>query len=356
MSYTSQPLHIVHLSYTVPRPSYSDPHTWLARLGFITGVPQKLLKHGPQTVIYNIDYKGEVREHGVTYLFPRFRRWQLVLPFAFNRFIKKLEPDVVLVQGLIFPWQVIMLRNTLGPNVKMICQHQAERPFKDIRKYFAKQADRYIGAYLFASKEQGNEWVKAGQISSIEKVHEVIGTASMFSPDHSKKDINTYLWIGDLDNNKDPLLVARAFAKFSADKDVKLYMIYQQRQLEEELKKIITPSIHLVGKVQHPDLQAWFNKASYIISTSHYEGSGIAVTEAMSCGCFPIITNIPSFRMMTVNGKIGRLFEAGDENGLVDALEQTRGNSKSEEVIAHYNAELSFEANERKIINIINNL
>jgi glycosyltransferase involved in cell wall biosynthesis len=348
--------HIVHLSYAKGRLTSASPQKWLDRVAFVTGVPEKLLEYGPQTVIYNIDYKGEVRRHGVTYLFPRFRRWQLVLPFRFNKFIKRLKPDVILIHGLVFPWQIIMLRNILGPSVKFICQHHSERPFKDLRKHLAKRADRYIGGYLFASKEQGNEWVRAGQISSIEKVHEVIGMASIFHSDSSKRDSRTYLWIGDLDKNKDPLLVARAFRKFSEGKDVRLYMIYQERQLEKELKKIVTPSIQLVGTVEHAKLQAWFNKASYIISTSHYEGIGIAVLEAMSCGCFPIVTNIPSFRTMTAGGTLGRLFEPGDEIGLITALEQTFDISRSDEVIAHYEAELSFEANGRKIMNVINNL
>jgi len=38
---------------------------------------------------------------------------------------------------------------------------------------------------------------------------------------------------------------------------------------------------------------------------------------------------------------------------LFDALERTEGISEHEKIIDHFNAELSFEANARKIINII---
>jgi len=350
---TSSSRHIIHLSYTLARPKFTNPDDWLKKVSFVSGVPEKLIAYGPQTVIYNIHYKGEVKSNGVRFLFPGFRRLQLVLPFAFNSLVKSLNPDVVLVHGLIFPWQIIMLRFVLGSKVKIICQHHAERPFKDFRKYFSRWADKYIGAYLFASKIQGEEWVTKKQISSMQKVHEVMGTSSIFKPDPGKKEEGVYLWIGDLDQNKDPLLVARSFARFSKTNGAKLYMIYQQNYLEDQLKQVITPSIHLVGKVEHSKLQDYFNKASYIISTSHYEGSGIAVCEALSCGCYPILTNIPSFRMMTGNGKIGKLFEAGNEEALFDALERTEGISEHEKIIDHFNAELSFEANARKIINII---
>ena len=248
-----------------------------------------------------------------------------------------------------------MLRKVVGPKVKIICQHHADKPYKDFRKYIFRQADKYVSAYLFAAKSQGEEWVKNDLISSMNKVYEIMGTSSIFYPENIKKTGKVYLWIGDLDENKDPLLVIKAFNEFSRNHpEVELYMIYQQVKLD--VKAHLTPNVHLVGKVKHAKLQEWFNKASFIISTSHYEGSGIAVCEAMSCGCIPILTNIPSFRMMTGNGKIGRLFEAGDENGLLTALEETRGSTQSQQVIDHFNTELSFEANARKIMNLIKQL
>ena len=97
-------IHFVHLSYTLARPKYTDPESWLARIAFVSGVPEKMVQYGQQTVIHNIHYKGEIQRNGVRYLFPAYKRWQLVLPFAYNRFIKKLKPDVVLIHGLIFPW------------------------------------------------------------------------------------------------------------------------------------------------------------------------------------------------------------------------------------------------------------
>ncbi len=363
-------MHIVHLSYSTPRPAYHDPEVWLARVAFVEGVPEQLARYATQTVVYNINYKGDITRNGVRYLFPAFKRWQLMLPFAFNRYIKKLKPDVVIIHGLIFPWQVIMLRRIMGPSLKIICQHHSERPFTDLRAFVFRRADRYVGAYLFASKEQGDLWVKARQVSSLSKIHEIIGMSSIFKPADKKAARSAtgiaaqaaYLWIGDLNENKDPLLAARAFAKFSSNRtDVGLYMIYQSNDLEQELKQIAstTSCIYLIGRVRHTELLLWFNSADYFISTSFYEGIGIAAIEALSCGCIPILTNIPSFAKMTNGGTIGRLFEAGDENGLHDALEDTFGvdrEAASQQVVKHFEAELSFEANARKIMEVINGL
>jgi glycosyltransferase involved in cell wall biosynthesis len=345
----------------------SDPENWLTKVAFVSGVAEALTVYGEQVVIYNIDFKGEIQKNKVHYLFPRYSRRQLLVPFSFARFVADLKPDVVLVHGLVFPWQVVMLRRAVGSAVKIICQHHAERPFKDFRGLIARRADREVGAYLFASKQQGEEWVRAAQISSMTKVHEVMGTSSIFFPQNKSSarsflgidSKRVYLWIGDLDKNKDPLLTANAFRKFhDTDNESVLYMIFQKQYLINELKIIADSckNIKLVGAVDHPKLQHWFNSADFIISSSHYEGSGIAVCEGLSCGCIPILTNIPSFRMMTANGSYGLLYETGDEDGLVRQLEQSKSldlKSESQKVLNFFKNELSFEANARKIADIV---
>lgn len=349
-------LHIIHLSYNLARPKFTDPEVWLKKVVFTRGVAEELLVYGPQTVIYNIHYKGELHRNGVNYVFSGLKRWQLVVPFALNRRVKILKPDVVLCHGLIFPWQLIMLRLIVGPHLKIICQHHAERPFRDFRKYFSRWADRYIGGYLFAAKIQGEEWVKAKQISSMDKVHEVMGTSSVFHFENRRRLGRKYLWIGDLDENKDPLTAVKAFVEFSRDKDVELNMIFQNAGLLEKIRPIANNKIHFIGRVEHEKLQDWFNEADFIISTSHYEGSGIAVCEALSCGCIPILTKIPSFGMMTGNWKIGRKFTPGSVNELIDQLDQPYDPSEHQRIISYFKKELSFEANARKIINVIRSL
>ena len=130
-------------------------------------------------------------------------------------------------------------------------------------------------------------------------------------------------------------------------------MIYQEDTLLPAINNLFEqfPSgksnICMVGKLEHEELGKWYNLADYIISSSHYEGSGIAVCEAMSCGCIPIVTNIPSFKMMTGRGKCGRLFTPGNEeelyNNLAASLHDNRG-YESQLVLEQFNKELSFEA------------
>ncbi|MFZ6013767.1 MAG: glycosyltransferase family 4 protein, partial [Bacteroidota bacterium] len=336
-------------------------------------VMEQMAEYGEVIGIYNIDYRGVVRKNGVTYHFPKPSRWHLFFPLAFNRFVKSLAPDVVIVHGIIFPWQVIMLRLQLGAHVKIIAQHHAERPLRDIRQYFQRWADRYIKAYLFASYDLGQQWVERKQIHDSKKIKVIMGTSSPFYPidKHEARSVTQaegekiFLWVGRLDSNKDPLVVVKAFANFiETHPEARLYMIYQTFQLLEALKLLIldkgvSNEIHLVGKVENPALQYWYNSADFIISSSHYEGSGIAVCEAMSCGCVPVLTDIPSFRMMTAEGRIGFLYEAGNDMALLAALQKTDSIdlvTEKKKVLDQFNKELSFEANARKIMEVIQNI
>jgi len=108
-----------------------------------------------------------------------------------------------------------------------------------------------------------------------------------------------------------------------------LYMIYQTDELLDEIKQLLKASPHgnqiiLVGRILHDDLLYWFNSSDFLLSGSHYEGSGTVVCEAMACGCVPIVTDINSFRMITDNGRCGLLYNIGDENDLLDALIKTQ--------------------------------
>jgi len=101
----------------------------------------------------------------------------------------------------------------------------------------------------------------------------------------------------------------------------------------------------------------WFNSADYYLSASHYEGSGTALCEAMSCGCIPIVTDIPSFRTMI--GNCGLFYEPGNEEALFYALMQTRylqTEVKKKEVLQRFQSELSFSTIAAKFEKILDAL
>ena len=364
---------IVSTSY-VNTTEYNDPVKWLERISFYTGLLEELAKHYTVESIEQINYNGKMLKNTVTYHFLSFKKKKLYFPFELHRYIKNLKPDIVFVNGFIFPLQVIQLRKTLGKAAKIIVLHRAEKPFSGIKGYLQTIADKSVDAYLFVSDEFSVEWIKKGIFKNKKKIHEVMQSSSIFFQDDkiaARKILNisgepAFLWVGRLEKNKDPLTVIKAFIKYlSFQPRAKLYMIYQDDQLLTDMKTLIDANnktkdgIILIGKVEHRQLQTWYNAADFFISGSHYEGSGIAACEAMSCGCIPLLTDILSFRKMTGPDKCGMLYQPGNVDELLSVLikiSEMNIGSESEKTLKQFNNELSFTAITEKVKDIISSL
>src|SRR6478609_5220781 len=97
---------IVSTSYTNTA-AFIDPEQWLDRIDFYTGILEALAREHEVESIEQINYSGELLRKGVKYHFLDFEKPKLYFPGNLHGFIKKLKPDVVLVNGLIFPLQII---------------------------------------------------------------------------------------------------------------------------------------------------------------------------------------------------------------------------------------------------------
>jgi glycosyltransferase involved in cell wall biosynthesis len=362
---------VVHISFK--RIAERDPETWLNKISFFCGILDKMAIVCNITSIHSIDHDGKLERNGVNYIFIKRSFTDGVLSSKINDQIKALNADAVIVHGLGFPWQVLQLQRSLTRKTKLFIQNHAERPFRSHKVWLQKLVDRNADGYFFASHGLAEAWIKKGQIKNSEKIHEVMEVSSVFMPmsretAQEKISINghhNYLWVGRLNANKNPLLAVRAFLQFiNTQPAAKLYLIFQENDLLPEINRMLEMNadkrkqIILVGQVQHSDLAYWYNSVDYIISTSFYEGSGVAVCEAMSCGCYPVLSDIASFRMMTDEGRNGMLFRSNDEKALLDALQNTSKLSPNTRngIINWFNERLSFQAIANSMLSAIDNV
>lgn len=352
---------LVDLNYH-SHPKISNPAEVLeiqkASIGFVELIKERLSIH----LIKHMDFEGERNINGVCYSFFKSKNKFWHIPFKTHHFIKKQKPDIVLIQGLVFPLQLIALRFQLGKRTKIIVQHHGEKAFTGIKKMFQKIADRYVSFYLFTSVENAEEFIKNKIISGKNKCIEIL-EASTFYMQSNKLEcrqelclINRpiFLWVGRLNLNKDPFTVLNAFEKYVyLYPEARLYMIYQTEDLLKEIRKrldessLLKNSVILKGKVDHSELENWFNAADFYISASHKEESGYALIEAMACGSVPIVTSIPSFKKITANGKFGFLFEPGNPESLLKVLLNLKNIDKEEmsvSVANHFKQSLSFKS------------
>jgi glycosyltransferase involved in cell wall biosynthesis len=351
-------MNYVFLSY-VNTPAFKRPEDWIKRIRGYFGVLEALSAQHTVISIEQIDHSGEYRAGGVVSYFlnygPRIQRF----PWALHRFVRRLKPDIVVVHGLRFPLQVILLRLALGGRARIVLQAHADKLPAGWRKSLQRWADRSTNAYLFTSRVMGEEWVGKGLIRRDEKIRELMVGSSVLSgiPREAARHKTgvvgnpVFVWAGRLDSNKDPFTLLEAFLGFAErHPEARLYMIYQTEEWLPEIRTLLekagTTAVVLAGKVDHVEMGYWFSAADFVISTSRAEAFGLAVVEAMSCGCIPVITSIPSHQKIT-GGRCGLLFAPGDVPGLQKAMEQAVGLDLEEErrkVSRQFSEQLSFSA------------
>src|SRR5262249_51609152 len=108
--------------------------------------------------------------------------------------------------------------------------------------------------------------------------------------------------------------------------DATLTMIFGTADLIGDVRAAIDRSptlrdrVRLAGAVAHADMHIFLSAADLFILGSHHAGSGYALMEALACGATPVVTDIPTFRLLTGDGAVGRLWEPGDAHACARAI------------------------------------
>ncbi len=248
---------------------------------------------------------------------------------------RALRPDVVHVQGLVFPVQTWRLSRVL-PGVPIVVQDRAGRPPRDgVRRLIHRRGLASVAAAVFAAREQFDAYVRAGVLRPDLRVVVLAGGTCGFHPgDRAAARRATrmdgdpcLLWVGHLDANKDPLTALEGFrrALVSAPR-AELYMAYGTAPLAAEVQAWldghdeVSRRVHLVGRVPNADLEARYRAADAFLLASHREGGNLSTVEALACGTPVVVTDLPSFRRIAGDGDAAGYFAPRDPVGLAEAL------------------------------------
>lgn len=358
-------MHFVFAGY-IRTASFHTPEEWLFRLRAYTGVLEALAKKHAVTSIEQIAYEGIHHYNGVQYHFADYGKPVLHFPLKLHRLIRSLRPDVVVIHGSCFPWQVWQLRKMLGAGVHIAVQDHSHAPPSGYRKILQRIADHSIDKYFFTSADMAAPWLSRKLIAHAGKIREVPVGSSVFQPvpKAAARAVTgmqgdpAFVWVGRLDHNKDPLTVVKAFLVLCSHyPHARLYMIYTSGELWPEINRLLHehPFGHAVipvGQVSHDIMQYWFSSADIMVATSRHEVFGAAVVEAISCGCIPVLSNIPSFRKITGNGTCGFLYPAGDVMLLSEKMLQAASCNREtayRNALSWFRDQLSFEAIARSV-------
>lgn len=287
------------------------------------------------------------------------KKWNMHLGLFYK--LKKYKPTAIFIHSFMFAWQIIILRLFVGNKTKILVQNHAELPFRHPKLIIQKIATKCLDIYFLVSFEQSAIWIQRKVFDSRKKIREIMEGSTLFTyrnkPD-SKKELHfegdiLFLWCGSLNKNKDPLTILAAFEKYSKTNPTSyLYMIFNSSELINEVKEFIernslTQQVILLGQLPYRELEMYYRAADFFLLGSYREGSGFSLCEAMACGCIPIVSNIPSFKKMTDDGRYGFLFSPGDEDGLYKILMSLHTLDKApliKKIVDKFNKDLSFQA------------
>lgn len=279
----------------------------------------------------------------------------------FAGLLESLRPDVFHVHGLAFSSDMQALR-AAAPDVPMLLQDHADRVPRFWRRGRMKRGLAIADAVSFCAAEQARPFREADLIPAAMPVYEIPESTSQFRclDRHEARAVSgitgdpCVLWVGHLDGNKDPLTVLDAVALAAAKlPGLRLWCVFGEAPLRAEVERRLLQDpalgqrVALLGRVPHARIESLMCAADLFVLGSHREGSGYSLIEALSCGLPPAVTDIPSFRALTGDGAVGRLWPTGDARAcagaLVDLASQPRAAARAA-VRAHFDAHLSAES------------
>jgi glycosyltransferase involved in cell wall biosynthesis len=238
-------------------------------------------------------------------------------PPPFVDAIVKESPDVVHVNGLIFPQLVATIREKAGARTAIVVQHHGgEFPIRGSGLVGMWQRQRWkrglaaASAVSFTAAAQAAPWREAGVLGD-QRVIEIVEAGMAMravTRERARAAIGAsgsplILWVGRLTTNKDPLTVLDGLERALPQlPDARVIMIFGDDTLRDAVDErvrgsaLLAERVTLAGRVHHDEMPNYYGAADVFVSGSHSEGSGYALIEAMSAGVAPVVTNIPSFR------------------------------------------------------------
>lgn len=95
----------------------------------------------------------------------------------------------------------------------------------------------------------------------------------------------------------------------------------QDKALKALSKRLgVDEFVRFTGLVCRDDLPGHLVSSCVYVSTSRSDAQGVSLLEAISCGCFPVTTDIPAAREWVQQGVNGFLVPVGDSAALADGV------------------------------------
>jgi len=315
------------------------------------------------TVLQAAHADEECERDGVAYRFvaeprlPGRRRLTGAMPWRLARAAAALRPHVIHLNGLEFP---LHARALCGVGAPVLAQDHASAPPRTLARLHRWGLAR-VGGVAFTAREQAQPFFRAGVLRAGVPVFAIPESSTRFTAGDmvaARAETGMHgdpalLWVGRLNDNKDPLTILDALAlALPRLPGARLWCCFHEAPLLGAVRArlaaqpALAERVHLLGAVPHAQVERLCRAADFFVLGSHHEGSGYAVLEAMACGATPVVSDIPPFRAITGGGAVGALAPVGDAAAFAAALVALAARPRDvlrARTLAHFRAELSFE-------------
>lgn len=355
-------LHVAQLNF-LPAPDGLGIEGLLERWPSLADIAELAAGSGIRvSVLQAASYAERLTRNGVDYRFvdidgagtpeDRGRRFAHVLA--------GMNADVLHAHGLCFIEDASAVAGFPVPRRPLVVQDHADRVPGWWRRSRHRRRFAAASGVAFTSLDQAQPFEAAGMFHPSTRLFAIPESSSRFTPGdraRARTETGLYgdpcaLWVGRLTRGKDPLAVLEGVARAASRlPDLRLWCAFGAAPMLTEVRARIdsdprlTGRVHLLGRVPHARIESLLRAADLYVSGSRAEGSGYAAMEAIACGVAPVLTDIPAFRALTGDGRIGHLWPRGDASRLAEALFLAATERASpERVRAHFDANLSFGA------------
>lgn len=194
--------------------------------------------------------------------------------------------------------------------------------------HILKRADHIITNSTYTSQDVNKIFpFTKGKTTAI-----LLGKDTIFRPTVSKDVLKKYkvqqpffLFVGTFEPRKNLSTLIKAFNKFKATTNAthQLVLIGKKGWKNTSFFKDLEQSpfrknIILTGYVERAELPVFYTMATAFVYPSHYEGFGLPILEAMTCGTIVISSNTSS--LPEVGGTAANYFSPEDEQALTNFL------------------------------------
>jgi len=354
-------VHVVQLNF-LPAPAELAPAAVLEQWHSLVDIAEAAASAGTRVSVIQAAAREElITRNGIDYHFVDIRG----LATATNRgrrfadLLGDLAADVLHGHSLAFAEDAFAVAQCL-PRLPIILQDHADRAPRWWRRSQWRRWYAALAGVAFTARGQAQSFFAGRLFQPQLRLFAIPESSSRFSLG-SRADARVQtglngdpcvLWVGHLNAGKDPVSVLDGVSLATQQlPGLQLWCAFGSAPLLGEVQARIARDprlagrVHLLGKVTHAQVEVLMHAADLFVAGSLAESCGYAVLEALACGVTPVVTDIPSFRALLGDNRVGYLWPCGDAAGLADVLvaAAARGPAPTQ-VRAHFDAALSFAA------------